>query len=94
MIRKVAAAYPKLPLEAVEYLCTSDAATKRKADFQLDHYIAPLSDCIYTIVIMISFANAGFGDNNRRLAKNSYGSVLVADQIREAAVQNIRRARA
>ena len=43
---------------------------------------------------MISFANAGFGDNNRHLAKNSYGSVLVADLIREAAVQNIRRARA
>ena len=65
-----------------------------RPEFQLDHYIAPVSDCVHTMVVMLAFPNASFGDNNRYLTKNLYGSLFVADCTREAVVQTYRSARA
>ena len=46
------------------------------------------------MVVMLAFPNASFGDNNRYLTKNGYGSLFVADLAREAVVQTFRGARA
>jgi len=94
MVNMVLAAYPLLPREAAELLCAPQGEERTRPGFQLDHYVAPVSDCIYTMVVMLSFPNASFGDNKRYLTKNGYGSLFVADLTREAVVQTFRSARA
>jgi hypothetical protein len=94
MVDMVLAAYPLLPRAAAEVLCSPRGEERTRPEFQLDHYVAPVSDCIYTMVVMLSFPNASFGDNNRYLTKNLYGSYFVADCTREAVVQTFRSARA
>ena len=94
MVEMVCATYPRLPREAAEFLCTPPREAGARPEFQLDHYVAPVSDCFHTMVVMLAFPNASFGDNNRYLTKNGYGSLFVADLTREAVVQTFHSARA
>ena len=75
-------AYPKLGNRDIDKLLR--IGEKGPSFVHIDHFLAQLSDSPFNFVVMLGFANA----------KDLYVGRDVADEIRETALETIRRVRA
>ena len=62
--------------------------------YLIDHFLAQLSDSPFNFVVMLGFANTAFAAAKKSFAKDLYVGRDVADEIREIALETIRRVRA
>ena len=85
-------AYPKLGNRDIDKLLR--IGEKGPSFVHIDHFLAQLSDSPFNFVIMLGFANTAFGAAKTSFAKDLYMGRDVADEIREIALETIRRVRA
>ena len=96
-------AYPDLNGDEIKILLKQEKKKKKKKGekgkkspslIHIDHFLAQLSDCTFNFVVMLGFANTAFAAAKKSFAKDLYVGRDVADEIREIALETIRRVRA
>ena len=85
-------AYPKLGNRDIDKLLR--IGEKGPSFVHIDHFLAPLPASPFPSVAMRGFANTAFAAAKKSFAKDLYVGRDVADEIREIALETIRRVRA